>query len=311
MQGWQPTTAFEEHLRDAFVVDDTLTCLVLLRDAELALPITEAAAAAEELPKWATTEALDRTWLLAYTSVEAMEAATDGRFRHCRVSTMPELAAGWPDPRWGLAVNPGLPVHFALEAGTVARLAVPSLAEEKLAVPEAPPPIMQKLLTVHDLDEFLSGRQLRVSGYVHQLADVAHIATPAVLVEALGESGRKDQLITDDGSVNMLRWTALGSHLYRTPYGGTDEETMNAVAGWVVEEPPFVGLGMGRNVDEIIREYKVDGVGLPHGSEIWELDADGQEHRRAILDADRGVWLLVVRVPRQDDEVDDTHVAQP
>lgn len=310
MEEWHPASRFEERLREALLAEDMLTCILLLRGAEYALPITAAAAAGDEPPAWATTEDGERTWLVAYTSVEAMEFATRGKFRHCRVSTLPDLAAGWPDPRWHLAVNPGLPVHFGLESGTLARLAVPGLAEDKMADPHAPPPVMQKLLTPEDLGEYLSRRWLRVSGYVHQRVDVAHIATPWVLVDALGESHRQRELIADDGSVNMLRWYALGSQLYRTPYGGTDEETMTAVAGWVIEEAPFVGLGLGRNVDQVIREYKIDGVGLPHGAEIWELRADGTEQRRAILDADRGVWLRIVQAG-QDDEVDVPEPAVP
>lgn len=297
MQEWQPASPFEERLREAFLAGDMLTCMVLLRGAEYALPMSAAAAAGDEPPAWPTVQDGELTWLLAFTSVEAMEAATQGQFRHCRVSSLIELAAGWPDQRWGLAVNAGLPVCFPLEAGTVARLAVPGLAEDRMANPDAPAPVMQKLLTGQDIADFLNGQQRRVSGYVHQLLDVAHIATPRVLVEALGELDRSDELITADGSVNMLRWTALGSQLYRIPYGGTDEEAMIAVAGWVVEEPPFVGLGLGRNVDQVIREYKVDGVGLPHGAEIWELDMEGKEHRRAILDGDRRVWVLVVPAP--------------
>lgn len=305
MEVWQPASPFEERLRDAFHADDMLTCMLLLRGAEYALPMTAAAAAGDEPPVWMTMEASGRIWVLAYTSIEAMHAATRGEFGHCRVSTLVELAAGWPDQRCGLAVNAGLPVHFALESGTVARLAVPGLAENKAAYPDALPPVMQKLLTPQDLIEILSGGHARISGYVHQLADVAHIATPSVLVAALGDTDREHELITEHGSVNMLRWWALGSQLYRTPYGGTDEETMNAVAGWVIEDPPFVGLGLARNVDQVIREYKVNGVGLPHGAEIWELGADGEERRRAILDADRGLWLRVVRrnvAPPEPDE---------
>ncbi len=62
---------------------------------------------------------------------------------------------------------------------------------------------------------------------------------------------------------------------------------MAALVGWVVEEPPFAGMGFGRNPDQVVREYKVDGVGLPHGAELWELRADGTEHRRVVLDGDR------------------------
>lgn len=300
VEDWQLANPFEQRLLDAFRADDMLTCMLLLRGAEFALPMTGAAAAGDEPATWITFVDGGQTWLLAYTSIEAMEAATQGHFRHCRVSTMLELAAGWPDARWGLAVNAGVPVHFELESGTVARLAVPTLAEDKIAYPDTHPAYMQKLLTAGDLGELLIDRKPRVSGYVHQLADVAHIATPWVLVDALGETDRQDELITADGSVNMLRWPALGTQLYRTPYGGVDEEAMTAVAGWVIEEPPFVGLGLGRNVDQVIREYKLDGVGLPHGAEIWELSTDGEERRRAIFDGDRGVWLKVVRVPRVD-----------
>ncbi|MGP4101343.1 hypothetical protein [Nonomuraea sp. KM90] len=85
----------------------------------------------------------------------------------------------------------------------------------------------------------------------------------------------------------------MGLDLYRTPYGGTDEEGRAAVAGWVVEEPPFVGMGLVPSVDNVIREYKVYGVGLPHGSEIWELTVEGTEHRKAIYHGDLRRWLLI------------------
>jgi hypothetical protein len=66
--------------------------------------------------------------------------------------------------------------------------------------------------------------------------DVAHIATPAVLVDALGQSG-EDGLLSDEGPANMLRWHAVGLDLCRTPYDGTDEERKIAVAGWVIPLP--------------------------------------------------------------------------
>jgi hypothetical protein len=60
----------------------------------------------------------------------------------------------------------------------------------------------------------------------------------------------------------------------------------------VIEEPPFIGMGLVPNVDQTIREYKVDGIGLPHGAEIVELTTDGVERRRAVYDGDFGRWLL-------------------
>lgn len=290
----QPVTPFEERLWAAHRDGQTARCLSLLRDADLALPITAAAAAGTEAPAWATAADTERTWLLAFTSVAAMRTATGGVATHWRVTSLPELAAGWPDPRWGLAINPGLAASFLLESGTVARLAVPTLAQDLLIAPESGVPAVQKLLSPADVYALLTGGgEPRISGYCHHALDVSHIATPAVLAEALG----RPDMLTESGSLNILRWRPVGLGLYRTPYGGTDEERRDAVAGWVVEEPPFVGLGLVPNVDQVIREYKVYGVGLPHGAEIWELTVDGQERRRALYHGDLRRWLLIGRRP--------------
>src|SRR5690606_24023001 len=264
-------------------------CLAMLRDADLALPITAAAADGTEAPAWATAADAERTWVLAYTSAEAMRTATGGRAAHWRVTSPVELAAGWPDPRWGLAINPGLGASFLLESGTLARLAVPTLAQDLMIAPKSGVPTVQKLLSPADVHDLITGGVPRISGYCHHALDVSHIATPAVLADALGQL----DMLTGDGSLNVLRWRPAGLALYRTPYGGTDEERRDAVAGWVVEEPPFVGLGLVPNVDQVIREYKVYGVVLPHGAEIWELTAEGTEHRRALYHGDLRRWLLI------------------
>ncbi|WP_406318562.1 SseB family protein [Streptosporangium sp. NBC_01639] len=284
-----PFSQFEERLWAAFEAGQTALCLSLLRDADFVLPITRAAAQGAERVAWATAADAERTWLLAYTSAETMALATGGVTEHYRIASMVELAAGWPDPRWGLAINPGLPVGFFLESGTVARLAVPTLAQDLALAPEAGVPVLQKLLRPADIHDLFSGGEPRVSGYCHHALDVSHIATPAVLADALGQP----DLLTDDGGLNLLRWRPAGLGLYRTPYGGVDEARRAAVAGWVVEEPPFVGLGLVSNVDQLIREYKVYGVGLTHGAEIWELTAAGTEHRRAFYHGDLRRWLLV------------------
>lgn len=295
MHDWQPSTEFETELTQAFQAGDEVRYLTLLCTSEFALPITEAAAAGTEAPAWATFAAPDRVWVLAFTSIEAMRVATNGVATHCRVATLADLAAGWPDQQWGLAINPDLPTHFFFESSTIARLAAPSLSVEMAGSPAAEAPVVQKLLRPDDLLELLGESSIRASGYVHRLEDVAHIATPSVLLSALGMELEPDYL-TSSGSVNLLRWPVAGPDLYRSPYGGLDEAGRDAVQGWLVEEPPFIGLGFGRNADQLIREYKVCGVGLPHGAEIWELNDDGAARRRAILDADIGRWMLVQRV---------------
>lgn len=305
MVDWTPASPFEEALRAAFEAGDEVECLTLLRGATLALPITEAAAEGREPPAWMTVPSEERTWVLAYTSVEGMGIGTRGEATHARLSSLPELAAGWPDHRWGLAVNAGLPVDFMLESGTLARLAAPSLREDAAASPAATAPAMQKLLTTTEVYDLLAAGRTRTSGYVHQLADVAHIATPAVLVEALGRTAEIDQIITASGAVNLLRWPAAGLDLYRSPYGGRDESARDAVFGWLIEDPPFNGLGFAPNPDQVIREYKVEGILLPHGAELWELDDDGAETRLALFDGDRESWVLITQVPADIEELDE------
>ncbi|WP_261985964.1 SseB family protein [Microbispora sp. CSR-4] len=276
-------SAFERRLGAAYDAGDLAVCLSMLRDTELALPAPPEGDAA-----WPTITAPDRVWLPAYTSVEAMRAATG--LSRVRITSLVELAAGWPDPRWGLAVNPGLPVRFLLEPGTVARLAVPTLAQDRRAEPEPALPVVQKPLTPHDLRSYLGEGESRVSGYCHHALDVAHLATPAVLADAIGR-GDDDGLLSREGSLFLLRWRTVGLNLYRTPYGGTDEAGMAAVAGWVIEEPPFAGMGLAPNADSLVREYKVDAVRLPHASEIVELTLAGSEVVRAVYDGDLGRWL--------------------
>ncbi|MFC7586059.1 SseB family protein [Nonomuraea antimicrobica] len=102
-----PSGPFEERLWVAHSDGQQALCLSLLREAELALPITAEAAAGTEAPAWATVEAAGRTWVLAYTSVEAMRLSTGGAAAHCRVATMPDLAAGWPTCAGGWRSTPG------------------------------------------------------------------------------------------------------------------------------------------------------------------------------------------------------------
>lgn len=313
MPPWEPAGPFEEALLAAHLAEDTASCMALLRSTEFALPISAAAAAGQEPARWASAVREDRTWLMAYTSIESMRTGTDGAATHCRVVSLPELIAGWPDPLWGLAINPGLPPQLLLEPGALARLAAPPLTDDQRAHPGQQPPLVQKLLPPAQLPGIFSRRDNRVSGYVHLLADVDHIGSPNVLLDALGRMDEDRELIDDVGSVFVLRWPAIGPELYRSPYGGTTDLACAAVDGWVIEEPPFIGTGFVPNVDQVIREFKVDGVGLPHRSEIVEVTIEGVERRRAVWDGDRSTWMLAVAVPEvdPDDPPDDRPLDQP
>ncbi|SDF97609.1 SseB family protein [Klenkia brasiliensis] len=285
--------AFGAALEAAAEAGDTAACLALLRTAELALPLSPGAAAGTEPPAWPTAVADGRTWLLAYTSVDRMGELTGGQVRHCRAVTFTELAAGWPDTRWGLAVDPGAAHPFLLESGTVARLAAPTLVEDALAEPDRLPPVVQQVLSPAEVAGRLADGDGRVSGYVQHARDTAHVGAPTALLDAVGRAHEADELLSGTGSVTVLRWAVVGRELYRTPLGGTDDERCAAVAGWVVEEPPFTGTGFA-SPDSLVREYRVQGLLLPHGAQLLELEPDGTERRRALWDGLRETWVLVV-----------------
>lgn len=294
MSGWEPQTPFDDALMQARLAGDDDQILSLLRGTELALPISPAAADGLEPPRWATAGTPEQTFLLAYTSVEAMQAGTNGEAQHCRVAALPEIMAGYPDPRWALAVNPGLPIEVLLPSQLVARLAAAPIGLERAADPEFSTPLVQKAVSYAEVEDFYGGRLDRISGYVHNMADVAHIGSPSVLLKSLGATPEEtDDLLMDNGSLLLLRWPAIGDELYPTPYGGTDAELAEAMGGKVIEEAPFLGTGFARNPDVPVREYKLDGVALPYGAEITELDTEGGRTRRSVWDADRETWLMV------------------
>ena len=61
--------------------------------------------------------------------------------------------------------------------------------------------------------------------------------------------------------------------------------------GSVVGQPSTAHApGEGRDV---IAEFKVDSVRLPHGAQLWRMDADGTETMIAILDSDKPAWRRV------------------
>lgn len=297
---WRPANAVELALADAVARGDEAGQYGALIGAELVLPISAAALAGTEPPKWATGQAGGTTLLLAFTSPEAMVRCSGGQATMYRTTPFRALAAAWPDPHWVLAVDPGLPVELYLESGTVARMAAPPLAYE-MALAGHPqrwtPLAMQKALTFAEMLEHVGNGLDRVSGYVHRCDDTAHLDTPQRIVDGLGLAGVEGYL-DDDGAAYLLRWFVVGPALYQSPYGGVDEEGMKAVTGWVVEEAPFVGTGFAPSVDQPVQEYKVDALRLPHGAEVYRVDPSGDEQRIALHDADLGRWLVVRRVER-------------
>ena len=143
------------------------------------------------------------------------------------------------------------------------------------------------------VDYYLERGYDRVSGFVHRAGEVAHLDTPAKLHTALGLGYAGSPFDPDAGEVFVLRWPAYRPSLYRIPYGGQNEPAMRAMEGWVIERPPFRGNGFapGESSD-VVAEFKVDSIRLPHGSQLWRV-TDGAETLVARFDADELAWQRV------------------
>jgi hypothetical protein len=152
--------------------------------------------------------------------------------------------------------------------------------------------VMQKVVPHAQVSWYLEQAYDRVAGFVHRVQDVIDLGTPGRLYESLGLLCDGSPFSADDTEVHIIRWPAYRAALYRTPFGGQAEDSLRVWgdSGWVVESPPFSGDGFAPGSGGSIREYKVDSLRVPHGSEMYAIGSDGSEHFVARYDADRMVW---------------------
>ncbi len=275
---------------------------------------------------WSAVPVRGRPSVLAFTSFDWMKAAvgTTGFV----MPTFADLLTAWPEPDWSVSVNPGTPIEVSL-TGEQIRTLVGSIVDkprEQVPLPaeQAPPPaetsqpqgvqgahaaprqeppappgprlgawtIMQKVVPHDQVRWYLEQSYDRVAGFVHRVQDVVDLGTPVRLYESLGLLREGSPFAADDTDVHVIRWPAFRAELYRVPFGGQTEESLAAwgESGWVVEASPFGGDGFSPGGAGSIREYKVDSLRVPHGSEMYAIGADGSERFIARYDADRMLW---------------------
>jgi hypothetical protein len=110
-------------MRDALRAGDQEQYFRILSRTELLLPVSADALAGRAPMGWGTWTTSGRTHVLAFTSSEALQACLAEHAGSARKLPYHELAAGWPNLEWWLAVNPGLPIEGYLPAWFVAQLA--------------------------------------------------------------------------------------------------------------------------------------------------------------------------------------------
>ncbi|NES13289.1 hypothetical protein G3554_00535 [Micromonospora sp. PPF5-17] len=109
-------------MRDALRAQDQQLYFRILTRVDLLLPVAGPAPAGPAAAGWGTWTTGGRTHVLAFTSVTAMRACLGGDAGATRRVPYADLAAGWPNHEWWLAVNPGLPIEGYLPAWFVAQL---------------------------------------------------------------------------------------------------------------------------------------------------------------------------------------------
>ncbi|MFU8851697.1 SseB family protein [Micromonospora sp. SL1-18] len=116
---WEPATEAEVAMRDALSAQDQQLYFRILARVDLLLPV---AAEGQNPAGWGTWTTGGRTHILAFTSVTALRACLGDNVGATRRIPYADLATGWPNHEWWLAVNPGLPIEGYLPAWFVAQL---------------------------------------------------------------------------------------------------------------------------------------------------------------------------------------------
>ncbi|MBL6276755.1 hypothetical protein JMF97_11345 [Micromonospora fiedleri] len=318
--GFEPANEVEENLLAAAGAANTDTFLSTLLLAWVLMPV-----AADSAPGsrpgdpgyvWPTVDLDDQTFVVVYTSAQRLADHADPTAKTIKVRFV-QLIRSWPDLSWSFAVNPGTPVGAKLPGEQIVGLAnwaaelglgdenEPEPSVDKPASTSSPqkttsaadptrPIVMQKAIAPSQLGYYLERGYDRVSGFVHRATELAHLTTPAQLYRALGLNHPESPFAPDAEEIYVLRWPAHRPSLYRIPYGGQNEAAMRAMEGWVIERAPFRGNGFAPGESsEVLAEFKVDSVRLPHGAQLLRLGADGTERLVAVFDADTLGWREV------------------
>lgn len=320
-QLFTPANEVEKNLLAAAGGGSTDTFLSTMLLARVLLPVAaESASGArpgDDGFAW-RTEILDgETYVVVFTSPERLTDHVAEPVETVGVKFV-QLIRHWPDDSWSFAVNPGTPVGAKLPGAQIVALAswaadvglgddaggsetaepppAPAAAPRSTYEParEEPgrPTMMQKTISPSQIAYYVERGYDRVSGFVHRANEVAHLTTPAKLHAALGLGYTGSPFAHGADHIYVIRWPAYRPSLYRIPYGGQHEAAMRAMEGWVIERAPFRGNGFAPgDSSDVVAEFKVDSVRLPHGSQLWRISADGTEKKIAILDSDGPTWL--------------------
>jgi hypothetical protein len=306
-----PANETEAVLLAAATSGETEQFLSTLLLAKVLVPIPKGGSADARLDDdafpWRREEVEGQPYLVVFTSAERMSEFL-GDDTVAITAKFIQLIHVWPNVKWAFAINPGSPVGAMLPGIQIKALAAwaddVGLTDDEdfgeyddaHVSPSAPilPVVMQKPIAAAQVDYYLDRGYDRASGFVHRAIEVMHLHTPAQLIASLGLTYSGSPFHRDATEIYLLRWAAFRPDLYRIPYGGQHEAAMRAMQGWIIERAPFRGNGFAPGEDrQVIAEFKVDSIRLPHGTQMWRLTSEGRKTLIALLDADECLWRPV------------------
>jgi hypothetical protein len=325
--GFVPANETEANLLAAAETGNTDAFLSTLLLARIIVPVPAGTPAGAH-PRdrsfpWRIDDTEGQRFIAVFTSPERLAEHSHSRYGREMSSVslrFVQLIGAWPSDDVGFAINPGSPVGATLPGSQIVALASwaaevglrdePSAelaiaAKKTEATPSASSfsvagapaagadraTVMQRTVPPAQLPFYVERGYDRVSGFVNRASEVAHLTSPKALFRALGLVYSGSPFAEDDHEAHVLRWVAHRSDLYRLPYGGQHEAAMRAMQGWVVERAPFRGNGFAPGDTDVVAEFKVDSIRLPHGAQLWRLSRDGNETLVATFDADATRWV--------------------
>lgn len=114
---WKPDEQLLHMLHDAVRRGDRAALLDALLNASVVMP------AEPDSDDWAVATIEAGTWVVVFSSVQAMYAIPDGAAQHFKVWPVIDLLNAWPDPGWALLIDGSLPTEVLLKPSTIAELA--------------------------------------------------------------------------------------------------------------------------------------------------------------------------------------------
>jgi hypothetical protein len=269
---WRPANDTEDAMAQAIAGRNRDAYLAVLASASLRVLVHGADVGP---PRWRTAVEQNRVFMVAFTSREAMRIVI-GQVQPHLLLDLGGLATDWPDPAWGLAVDPGLPIGSRLPQHMVRQLAALGAGPAGPPSPSAPPapvapaaslapvPVsgprngFQVVLHGAHVARYLEDGHDRVSGIAYRETDTAGL-DPAELASLPG-GPPPHVLAAEDGAVHVIRWLAFGADAYKPVPGGP------------------------------MPRHAVTGARLPHGARLVRIGPDATESVAGEFDAVARRW---------------------